>query len=350
MATQAQREFRAHVSRQDMPVILLWVGIIYGAMAVVTAVTVPHPGPIALALDLPVVAVMITVSFIMRRLWVTDIAATYLFAAVITLLCLTLLLQPVIFDEYSGLLYVPLVVLALGPALGSWRAYVPAASLVGVCYLPVTVIAVPDHWVSWALAAYSAIAGGAALLHARIATLDSLMQAQEQVKDLAIRDRLTGLLNRHGFDEVAPTLVGRAAREGDGLFACFLDLDSFKVANDTFGHEFGDRVLVAVAVAAQQVFRESDLLARWGGDEFVAVGPGPGPDPEALSERVNALVRDSGIDPRRWPGRVTIGKATGACESADRGTLDRLILDADADMYRRKVDRRGGTRSSISVG
>lgn len=87
----------------------------------------------------------------------------------------------------------------------------------------------------------------------------------------AYHDRLTGLANRPMLQEELKRVVKRATRDSERLALLFIDLDGFKLVNDTLGHEVGDDVLREVAEHLQRTIRQSDLAARWGGDEFVVL-------------------------------------------------------------------------------
>lgn len=92
-----------------------------------------------------------------------------------------------------------------------------------------------------------------------------------RLRDLALHDELTGLLNRRGLDLMAPTLVAACARSGVPVTVGLVDLDQFKLYNDTHGHLAGDQRLRDVSAAWQRALRESDLAGRFGGDEFALV-------------------------------------------------------------------------------
>src|SRR5262249_55003113 len=91
----------------------------------------------------------------------------------------------------------------------------------------------------------------------------------EQLRQQALRDPLTGLYNRHFFDETLAREVQRCTRDALPLGVIFFDADGFKAINDRQGHAFGDEVLKQIAVAAAANLRVSDVLARYGGEEFV---------------------------------------------------------------------------------
>jgi diguanylate cyclase (GGDEF)-like protein len=157
------------------------------------------------------------------------------------------------------------------------------------------------------------------------------------VRTAASTDALTGLVNRSGFGEQGPRVLALARRHHSGVWCGFVDVDGFKAVNDELGHDTGDQVLIAVAGAIGRVARESDLPARWGGDEFVILGHGLEPDPVDLETRLRARLERL---PREildhWPATVTVGIA--GVVDANETDLAGLIAAADAAMYQRRRD------------
>jgi len=121
-----------------------------------------------------------------------------------------------------------------------------------------------------------------------------------------------------------------------------LDLDDFKLVNDTFGHKFGDRMLREVAALVHAQFREYDFLARYAGDEFVAIVPDVAADQVGqLRERIERAVSDFSIEVRSQ-GRARVGISIGwALFGPDRETLDQLLVAADQAMYQAKSTHKG---------
>ena len=128
--------------------------------------------------------------------------------------------------------------------------------------------------------------------------LDTLSRQNEELdtlnikfRDLAIRDGLTGLFNRRYAQERLDKEFDRATRFTRELSVLFMDLDHFKFFNDTHGHQAGDEILQVLAALMTQAVRESDTLARWGGEEFVVVAPETNQEDACmLAERIRKSV------------------------------------------------------------
>src|SRR5918992_2956109 len=127
-------------------------------------------------------------------------------------------------------------------------------------------------------------------------------RAEEQVAFLAYHDKLTGLPNRALFEEMLETAIARARRHGLGVGVLYLDLDNFKLVNDSLGHHAGDELLRQLAERLRGCTRETDMVARQGGDEFLllladlerGIGPVPGTETAVLvAESVAARLHDA---------------------------------------------------------
>ena len=103
--------------------------------------------------------------------------------------------------------------------------------------------------------------------------LAKLNDAQKELQRLAVTDRLTNLYNRYKIDEVIESQKNRADRYGEEFCLIIIDADHFKRVNDDFGHQIGDEVLVAIGEILQKEVRSTDILARWGGEEFMVICP-----------------------------------------------------------------------------
>ena len=157
---------------------------------------------------------------------------------------------------------------------------------------------------------------------------------QRAAEERASTDALTGLPNRRYFDEVCG-LLARRRRSGDAVGVLMIDIDKFKVLNDTHGHATGDEVLRAVAGAIVAALREDDVPARYGGEEFVVLLRNPSPAVALdVGERVRTAVR--ALDLGRLGVRtVTVSVGVAVADEADQPIAE-LIEQADRALYRAK--------------
>lgn len=165
------------------------------------------------------------------------------------------------------------------------------------------------------------------------------MHAEHTIRQLSLHDALTGLANRRFLYENEKHLIASAKRSGKQMAVLAVDLDDFKPVNDRYGHAAGDAVLVTSAERMKQLLRESDVIARFGGDEFVIV-LGQVDDAEAAREVARRVV-DSLSEPIPLAGGETarIGASVGvAMCCAGSETLNDLLRKADMALYDAKRD------------
>jgi diguanylate cyclase (GGDEF)-like protein len=171
--------------------------------------------------------------------------------------------------------------------------------------------------------------------HASIALNDA--KAVDQMRHLAYHDALTGLPNRSLFFEHLARAVANANRTGASLAVLYLDLDRFKLVNDSLGHNVGDQLLEAVAQRLRTTLRTADLAARLGGDEFAVLAENSSTEGATLlAERVGKALGD----PFRIDGHdLTVSASIGVVvDIAGQTDADSLLRNADLAMYRAKLD------------
>lgn len=158
-----------------------------------------------------------------------------------------------------------------------------------------------------------------------------------QARKLAMNDPLTGLLNRRGLSRILDRERTRLRRYGGSIAFILADVDDFKGINDTRGHDAGDAVLKAVADALLSRSRESDAVARMGGDEFlVAMMPATAEEAERARERFAAALEAASASGPAGPFSVSLG-----VHASEDWDVEALLKGSDKDLYRRKEERQG---------
>ncbi len=161
-----------------------------------------------------------------------------------------------------------------------------------------------------------------------------------RAEQLAQLDPLTGLNNRRAFYDKTRALWSQAVRHAHPASVMLFDIDRFKQINDTHGHAHGDDVLKAVARMLRDSVREEDILARWGGEEFIVFLPETGRDEGmALAERLRAATADLRVAGEAGETRITASIGIAQAES-EHFTLDALIASADECLYQAKQQGR----------
>ncbi len=160
---------------------------------------------------------------------------------------------------------------------------------------------------------------------------------EQRVRHMALHDGLTGLPNRSLLMERVAQLIAMSARDPRHIAIMFLDLDGFKLVNDTWGHEIGDQVLKTVSTRLLGLVRPSDTVARLGGDEFVILLDNP--ESRANVATIASRVIDEIKGPMNFDGKVAhVGTSIGiAFKESDAAVADDFLKNADAAMYQAKA-------------
>ncbi|WP_246608057.1 diguanylate cyclase [Paractinoplanes toevensis] len=233
----------------------------------------------------------------------------------------------------GGPLPVPVVV-------GEEPALIDAPALAALLGGATAVLAVPlqhrDGRAGVALLGADAFGEGTAQVASALATqgMSAYLNAClfSRVQELATMDELTGQHNRRHFYAIAGALVEAAGRGERVLAAAMLDIDKFKNINDTYGHGVGDEVIRAVATRVRASIRHSDVLGRYGGEEFAVVLPDHEGEAEDLAERMRRAVGDEPIPTQAGALTVTISVGLAHLDPSD-ASLDQLLARADHALY-----------------
>jgi diguanylate cyclase (GGDEF)-like protein len=156
------------------------------------------------------------------------------------------------------------------------------------------------------------------------------------LRDLAGRDPLTGAANRRTFEEELSREIARHRRTREAFAVIMLDLDSLKARNDRHGHLAGDAALIALVQACMRTVRETDVVARIGGDEFAVLLPGSNhAGATALAARLREAIEQCQVD----GGAIRVSVGLAAAEHG-RSSADAVVKSADQDLYRDKNGRK----------
>jgi diguanylate cyclase (GGDEF)-like protein len=170
--------------------------------------------------------------------------------------------------------------------------------------------------------------------------VSELEEANEHLRNLSLTDSMTGLNNRRGFMILATNLLKFSRRAGYSSSLIYIDLDSLKYINDTFGHAGGDAALTSFAQILNETFRESDIIGRLGGDEFIAlIVDAAESDLASMQTRLQGNVEAY----NRQVGRehaLSFSLGVIRIDSHSTITMEEFLSQADEAMYKHKLSRR----------
>lgn len=177
----------------------------------------------------------------------------------------------------------------------------------------------------------------------------ALAERQKELLQQATTDGLTGVGNRMAFDARLALELERIVRTGESLALLMVDVDRFKLFNDTHGHQAADRVLQVVARALEDNVRKVDYVARYGGDEFTVIAPCNSPEGlQPLAERLRQAVSQSTVTWEGRPLRITVSIGAALCiSSTGEADAARLIKQADERLYAAKCAGRNCVAFSV---
>ncbi len=204
----------------------------------------------------------------------------------------------------------------------------------------VTTLAVMGH-IPFSVLTFRAVEVGV-MVEASIWALALGLRLRRQQEDraraleLASHDPLTGLYNRRGFLEQALPVFSTAARTARPLAVVMIDIDHFKHINDLHGHDAGDRTLVATAEQIRSACRLGDVVARWGGEEFVMLLPETNDDQaRALAERLRERFASTSVGLGDG-GAISFTASFGVAERREQASLEDVLRESDAALYAAK--------------
>lgn len=209
-----------------------------------------------------------------------------------------------------------------------------------ICIVRTLTVEIAPDWVLSGYLVSQVLWPGIMAAYGLFAITGYLEEAQQQLKAEAMQDPLTGLLNRRGLQDTLSHCLAYLARHQKPLAMLMLDLDNFKQINDLYGHDVGDKVLIKVAQQLKQALRQSDVLARLGGEEFVILLPiTSAAEAAQTAERLRQLVAAL-----HWPTPVTAHYRQTVSIGISMQTADydieQQMQQADQALYRAKQQGR----------
>jgi diguanylate cyclase (GGDEF)-like protein len=277
--------------------------------------------------------------------WRKPVATTrYHFALWVDIVCVSVCVANDPYDIPPSLLAFIVVVLGNGMRYGMrffaealWGSLAGGALAMAVRYIHLQNVLSPGT-------VFLSLFGAIIVVYAYI-LMGRVERARRRSEDVSRTDALTGLLNRRGLFEAGDRLL-RGKRDGRALVVMFADLDNFKAVNDAHGHAVGDRVLREIAELVKSSVRPEDLVARYGGDEFVLLLPDTTLDEaDGVANRVQTLVRGWSQE-RSYGCGVSVG--LGAVPEAERDLLQ-VLEGVDRILYSSKSLRRQGGVQHVEI-
>ncbi|HRL92123.1 MAG TPA: GGDEF domain-containing protein [Pseudomonas sp.] len=178
--------------------------------------------------------------------------------------------------------------------------------------------------------------------HAGIALELQLLEQRDALERLSRTDSLTGLGNRHQFNDLFPLMLANAKRQGSPLALVLMDIDLFKRVNDQHGHLTGDACLEVFAERMRQVFRrDNDILLRMGGEEFAVLMPGTDLEhAQQMAEQFRACIADNPLQAREHRLNLTTSLGVGTFEPARDCSSEAFFQRIDSALFQAKADGR----------
>ena len=288
--------------------------------------------------DVALAVYLLSIALLIKSEFLTQRRSPALFASAVMVTVVAFNFEYALEPDVNILGIIMICLAACGPLILLWIPFSVAMTVSALTTVYTVIKFTPFHLVDWIVTILMAVGMSTVLLWSRRSSATRLAAATVTIEEMATRDPLTGVLNRHGLDVAAITMTALAERRSEPVFAAFVDIVGLKYVNDTFGHAAGDLVIQRTSRAVESISRGSDIVVRWGGDEFLVLGIGPQPDPRNYALRIMTALDLTGLE-GTWKGQVSVGTS-----SSVHGDLDALVAAADKAMY----DGRGHAHQGIA--
>lgn len=326
MTTAAEIRLRGESARETIPVAFTLVGALTVLVSLVnTALYLATVGPTVLVGAVAGVVLIILGQVVSRTRISNSVAVWTWSLAMVFLVCETSW-RAAVLNSAVLLAYAAMALLVAAPVSLSWPAGITAAilGLVPIAFAGYDVSAVDT--VSWVIAAATGSVASLVLLYLRITAIDRIAEEERRATTLASTDPLTGTFSRTGLITLAPSIADAAATSGSDVSVVTCTLPDLSRINAEYGFEYGADVLGATARALRASLPPRAIVARWSGDQFLAVMTGNAPPRDVLHEDIVANLDLTGIALGKRPLTITVGTATG---TPDATTLEALVAEAE---------------------
>jgi diguanylate cyclase (GGDEF)-like protein len=316
---------RRAVARRDVPQAFALAGALAMALALVTFLTLSSQYPVQALGELIVGVALLIMSQVLGRGQFRGWTMMWTWAVAAVILVVLMLAEAARLNSQIPLAYSFIVMTAYAPVTLAWRPALMAGGLMfAAVVVPSLTVRGNEDGRIIALAGF-AILVSFAVLHLRLSAIDEISDERSRSSALASTDVLTGRLTRAGLITLLPAMAATAERTGQDVCVMMFDIDDLARANSEYGVIYGDDVIKAVGQAIAQTVRQGDLVARWGGDEFLVAGLGSKPSADQMAARIQEAVRISGVNLGKWPTTVTVRTAAG--DPAET-TFEALLTEA----------------------
>ncbi|MEI6361873.1 MAG: GGDEF domain-containing protein [Actinomycetes bacterium] len=322
-----RRQILCEMTTRETPRILLAFVLLIAAYVVVSPVSGETHHLSTYLTDVALGIYLLSIALLIRSEFLTQSMSPTLFASAVVVTIVAFNFEYSLEPDVNTLGIILICLTACGPLILMWRPFIVAMIAPAVLTVFTVIRFTPFHIVDWLVTILMAVGLSAVMLAARRSSATRLAIATVTIEEMATRDPLTGVLNRHGLDAASGTLAAFARRHHEPVFAAFVDIVGLKGVNDAYGHATGDLVIQRTSRAVESVSRGSDIVVRMGGDEFLVLGMGPQPDPRSYASRITAALDLTDLE-TAWAGKVSVGTS-----SSIHGDIDDLIDAADKAMY-----------------
>jgi diguanylate cyclase (GGDEF)-like protein len=318
-------DIRRGIATRDIPQAFGLLGGLIILMSVASLITFRSGRLVAAVVELSLGLLFLVIAQVLGRRHVRAVTAMWTWSLACLLLVFLFTYEAIVQGTQLPVAYSLIVMAAYAPVALAWRPSIVAGLLMLTCVTVAAVKAPGVEDLRLVAAGLSALLVSATLLRLRLKAIDALSDEKARSVALATTDVLTGVLTRQGLLTLIPGLAGTAERVDEQVCVIYFDVVALATANEQYGIGYGDDVLRAVATSIQEHVRPGDLVARWGGDEFLVAGIGGRPSAKDMALRIQEAVRLTGVNLGKWSTMVRTGTAAGDPQST---TFELLLAEA----------------------